>query len=130
MREDLVGSVPRALAPALPPELLELFQQGPRGAEEQGVLLRNGVVQGRVIAVTAQPARERPLSPASRPKSLSPGRTEHQAPEATYTRAPATSGGTGPNVSFPWPQRGQSSLRAQAQLRPIPWSKVKELRER
>lgn len=42
--EDLVSSVPRALALALSPELLELVQQRPRGAEEEGVLLGDGVV--------------------------------------------------------------------------------------
>lgn len=52
VREDLVGSVLRALTLALPPELLQLFQQGSRGAEEEGVLLGDGVVQRWVVAVT------------------------------------------------------------------------------
>lgn len=52
VREDLVGPVLRALALALPPELLKLLQQGPRGTKEQGVLLGDGIVQRRVIAVT------------------------------------------------------------------------------
>lgn len=44
VREDLVSPVLGALAPALSPELLELLQQRPRGAEEEGVLLRDGVI--------------------------------------------------------------------------------------
>lgn len=44
VREDLMGPVLRALALALSPELLKLFQQGPRGAEEKGILLGNGVI--------------------------------------------------------------------------------------
>lgn len=44
VREDLMSSVLRALSLALSPELLELLQQGPRGAEEKGVLLRDGVI--------------------------------------------------------------------------------------
>lgn len=58
VREDLVGSVPGALTLALSPELLQSFQQGARGAEEKGILLGDGVIQRRVIAMTAQPARQ------------------------------------------------------------------------
>lgn len=47
-----------ALASALSPELLEFFQQGPRGAEEESILLRDGVIQRRVTAVAMQPATE------------------------------------------------------------------------
>lgn len=53
--EDLVSSVLGTLAFALPPELLQSLQQGPRGTEEEGVLLGDGVVEGRVIAMAAQP---------------------------------------------------------------------------
>ena len=53
MREDLMGSVLGALPPALSPELLKLVQQGTHGAEEQGILLGDGVVQRRVIAMAA-----------------------------------------------------------------------------
>lgn len=58
MREDLVSSVLRTLALALPPELLEFFQQGPRGAEEERILLGDGVIQRRVTTVAMQPATE------------------------------------------------------------------------
>lgn len=61
MREDLVSSVLCTLASALPPELLEFFQQGSRGAEEESILLGDGVIQGRVPAVTMQPATENTL---------------------------------------------------------------------
>lgn len=63
VREDLVGSVPGALTLALSPELLQSFQQGARGAEEKGILLGDGVIQRRVIAMTAQPAREQNRAP-------------------------------------------------------------------
>ena len=53
MREDLVGSVLGTLPPAFSPEVLKLVQQGTGGAEEQGVLLGDGVVQRRVIAMAA-----------------------------------------------------------------------------
>lgn len=53
-----MSSVLRTLALALPPELLEFFQQGPCGAEEEGVLLGDGVIQRRVTAVAMQPATE------------------------------------------------------------------------
>lgn len=75
VREDLVSPVLRALPPALSPELLELLQQGPRGAEEKGVLLGDGVIQRRVIAVTAQPATESGHCHLC-PHSLSPGGTK------------------------------------------------------
>lgn len=58
VREDLVGPVLGALPLALPPELLQPLEQGPRGAEEEGILLGDGVVQGRVLAVAVQPATE------------------------------------------------------------------------
>lgn len=53
-----MSPVLRTLTLALPPELLEVFQQGPRGAEEESVLLGDGVIQRRVIAVAMQPATE------------------------------------------------------------------------
>lgn len=53
-----MSSVLCTLASALSPELLEFFQQGPRGAEEESILLRDGVIQRRVTAVTMQPATE------------------------------------------------------------------------
>lgn len=58
VREDLMGSVLCALTLALSPEPLQSFQQGPRGAEEEGVLLGDGVIQRRVITMTTQPVRE------------------------------------------------------------------------
>lgn len=76
MGEDLVSSVLGTLTLALPPELLKSLQQGPRGTEEEGVLLGDGVVQGRVIAVTAQPAAEnRPPLPGLVTEDASPART-------------------------------------------------------
>lgn len=59
MWEDLVSSVPGALALAVPPEVTQPLQQRPRGAEEQGVLLGDGVIQGGVVMVTVQPAAEK-----------------------------------------------------------------------
>ena len=53
-----MGSVLCALTPALSPELLKFVQQGSRGTEEKGVLLGNGVVERRVIAMAVQPATE------------------------------------------------------------------------
>lgn len=53
-----MSPVLRTLTLALPPELLEVFQQGPGGAEEESVLLGDGVIQRRVIAVAMQPATE------------------------------------------------------------------------
>lgn len=53
-----MSPVLRTLTFALPPELLEVFQQGPGGAEEESVLLGDGVIQRRVIAVAMQPATE------------------------------------------------------------------------
>lgn len=53
-----MSPVLRTLTLALPPELLEVFQQGPGGAEEESVLLGDGVIQRRVIAVVMQPATE------------------------------------------------------------------------
>lgn len=58
MREDLMSPVLRTLTLTLPPELLEVFQQGPGGAEEESILLGDGVIQRRVIAVAMQPATE------------------------------------------------------------------------
>lgn len=58
MREDLMCSILCTLASALSPELLEFFQQGPSGTEEEGILLGDGVIQRRVIAVAMQPATE------------------------------------------------------------------------
>lgn len=54
-------SVLCTLPSALSPELLEFFQQGARGAEEESILLRDRVIQRRVIAVTMQPATENPV---------------------------------------------------------------------
>ena len=66
VREDLVGSVLGALPPALSPEVLKLVQQGTRGTEEKGVLLGDGVIQRRVIAMAVKPAREEgTLSPGT-----------------------------------------------------------------
>lgn len=53
-----MGSVLCALTPALSPELLKFVQQGSRGTEEKGVLLGDGVVERRVIAMAVQPATE------------------------------------------------------------------------
>lgn len=73
VREDLVRSVLRALTLAFSPELLQFLQQGPRGAEEEGILLGDGVVQRRVIAVTMQPATQsRPRSPGVLTKRFLP----------------------------------------------------------
>lgn len=86
VREDLVRSVLRALTLALSPELLQSLQQGPRGAEEKGVLLGDGVVQRGVIAVTMQPATEsRPRSPGVLTKGFLPlgGRRPRRPPRTT-----------------------------------------------
>lgn len=63
MREDLMCSVLCTLASALSPELLEFFQQGPRGTEEESILLWDGVIQRRVTAVAMQPATENNVIP-------------------------------------------------------------------
>lgn len=44
VREDLMSSVLGALTLALSPELLKLLQQGSRGAEEEGILLGDGII--------------------------------------------------------------------------------------
>lgn len=44
VREDLMGPVLCALTPALSPEFLKFFQQGPRGTEEKGILLGDRVI--------------------------------------------------------------------------------------
>lgn len=88
-----MSSVLGALSPALPPELLELLQQGPRGAEEKSVLLGDGVIQRRVIAVTAQPATESGHVTCVLTESLPwedrvAGRAEHPRPHPPVLQPP------------------------------------------
>lgn len=80
VRKDFMRSVLCALALALSPELLKFFQQGPRGTEEKGVLLGDGVVKRRVIAMTVQPVTEnRTRSAGELTKGLNGGNSEQQA---------------------------------------------------
>lgn len=114
-----MGSVLRTLTLALSPELLKFVQQGPSGTEEQGILLGDGVVERRVIAVASQPVTEEgTFSPAVMARSLSPGRI---AVTVTLNNGPS---GTPPAQGWvrpPW---------SQSQACQIPRPKTMRRRER